>query len=177
MTTGQQASLFSGAHRTPAGAVVMASDGDVITGLWFEGQRHFMSGIGETSEANLPVFEQTRDWLDAYFEGSRQSPPPYALPQSTWFRESVWHILEEIPYGTTTTYGDIASELSRRYGRPVSARAVGGAVGRNPISVIVPCHRVVGADGRMTGYAGGLDRKRTLLSVEGIRVDGDRIIP
>lgn len=149
---------------SPLGGMTLASDGNALTGLWFDAQRRFGTTLGAEHEMKLlPVFDQTERWLDVYFSG--QAPgftPPLAL-RGTAFQKTVWNILLSIPYGSTTTYGQIA----QRAGLPrVPARAVGGAVGRNPISLIVPCHRVVGADGSLTGYAGGIERKRRLLEME-----------
>lgn len=154
-------------YLSPLGPITLASDGEALTGLWFEGQKYFPDLTGWRQE-ELPVFDQARTWLDAYF--SRQAPSftPLLRPAGTAFQREVWAILAAIPYGVTRTYADIAQELARKKGLPrMSARAVGSAVGRNPISLIVPCHRVVGKSGRLTGYAGGLDKKRALLELEG----------
>ncbi len=142
----------------------MASDGDALCGLWFDGQRFFASTLGEHETRDLPVFRETRRWLDVYFSGKDPGfTPPLSLG-GTPFRRTVWEELLRIPFGQTVTYGEIADRigaLSR-----TSPRAVGGAVGHNPVSLIVPCHRVVGAGGALTGYAGGLDLKRRLLLLE-----------
>ena len=154
---------------SPLGPVTLASDGDALTGLWFDGQRHFARGLEACrEERDLPVFRETVRWLETYFAGDVPGfTPPLAL-SGTPFQRRVWAALLEIPYGQTISYGALAQRLGA-----ASARAVGGAVGRNPVSLIVPCHRVVGADGGLTGYAGGLDRKRRLLEIEGIlqRID------
>lgn len=154
-------------YLSPLGPITLASDGEALTGLWFQGQKHYPDLAGWREE-ELPVFAQARAWLDAYFSRKAPSFPPPLGPAGTAFQREVWAILAAIPYGVTRTYADIAQELARKKGLPrMSARAVGSAVGRNPISLIIPCHRVVGKSGRLTGYAGGLDRKRALLELEG----------
>lgn len=150
-------------HDSPLGKITLASDGQALTGLFFEGQRYFGSTLGAHHEdcPSLPVFDDARRWLDEYFAGQEPDfTPPLSL-RGTVFQQRVWRELLAIPYGATTSYCELAKRLGVR-----SAQAIGGAVGRNPISIIVPCHRVVGADGSLTGYAGGLDRKRALLQLE-----------
>lgn len=148
---------------TPLGPVLLASDGQALTGLWFLGQRHEGSGLSpETEERDLPVFDETRRWLALYFAGREPDIAPPLAPRGTDFQKRVWALLRQIPRGQTCSYG----ELARRLGC-ASARAVGQAVGRNPISLLIPCHRVLGAGGRLTGYAGGLWRKEALLRLEG----------
>lgn len=149
---------------SPLGEVRLASDGRALTGLWFVGQRYDGAGLGTDAQAapDLPVFAEARGWLDAYLEGGRQVRPPAVALGGTPFQREVWGALQRIPYGATATYGDIARDL----GRPAACRAVGAAVGRNRVSLIVPCHRAVGSGGSLTGYAGGLWRKRTLLALE-----------
>lgn len=146
------------------GHITLASDGENLTGLWFDGQRHYARGLDPCHEAKaLPVFDLAERWLDTYFSGREPDFTPPLNMKGTAFQRAVWACLMEIPYGATATYGAIAA----RMGVPnTSARAFGGAVGRNPISLIVPCHRVVGADGSLTGYAGGLERKQRLLALE-----------
>ena len=149
---------------SPLGGITLASDGERLTGLWFDGQKYFASTLAaESEEKNLPVFEETARWLERYFSGKQPDFTPPLCLRGTAFRRTVWEALLKIPYGQTVTYGDITRRLGLS---PLYARAVGSAVGRNPISVIVPCHRVIGADGSLTGYAGGTDRKRRLLSLE-----------
>lgn len=153
--------------------MTMASDGEYLIGLWFEGQKYFQSTIdAEVNDSEpLEVFAQTRQWLDVYFEGQEPSfLPPIRLIGSE-FRRQVGQILLSIPYGQTMTYGEIASKMSQLMGKPhMSAQAVGGAVGHNPISVIVPCHRVVGSNGSLTGYAGGIELKVNLLKLENVEM-------
>ena len=158
---------FTHRYESPLGAITMASDGESLTGLWFEGQEHFAETLDpENEERMLPVFAEANRWLSLYFNGEIPDfRPPLAL-KGTEFRRAVWEILLAIPYGATTTYGEIAERIARLNGKKSSARAVGGAVARNPVSLIVPCHRVVGADGSMTGYAGGIERKVKLLELE-----------
>ena len=153
-------------YPSPLGGVTLASGGETLAGLWFDGQKYFGRGLdGDPEERELPVFAEAARWLDLYFSGRDPGFTPPLRPMGTPFQLSVWEALSRIPFGGTATYGEIARELGRGEGRGTSARAVGGAVGRNPISLIIPCHRVVGAGG-LTGYAGGLDRKAWLLDLE-----------
>ena len=147
---------------TPLGEVLLASDGERLTGLWFRGQKHERAGLSAGQEAReLPVFAQTRRWLALYFAGREPGPTPPLAPRGTAFQQRVWERLLRIPRGETLCYGELARELGC-----ASPRAVGQAVGRNPISILIPCHRVTGAGGRLTGYAGGLWRKEALLRLE-----------
>lgn len=159
---------YTRSYRSPLGTITLAADGEALTGLWFEGQKYFPATLdARHEETMLPIFEQTRRWLDDYFRGKNPGPTPPLHLQGSPFRLAVWEILQRIPFGETVTYGEIAREIARRQGtRTVSAQAVGGAVGHNPVSIIVPCHRVVGSDGSLTGYAGGIDRKIRLLTLE-----------
>ena len=154
-------------YTSPIGDILLAADDAGLTGLWFQGQKYFARGLEkEQEERNLPVFDQTKAWLDLYFSGKEPDflPPLHLI--GTDFQKQVWEILLAIPYGKTTTYGKIAGQLAQRRGLAhMSAQAVGGAVGHNPISIIVPCHRVLGTDGSLTGYAGGVDKKIHLLSL------------
>jgi methylated-DNA-[protein]-cysteine S-methyltransferase len=157
---------------SPVGELLLASDGERLTGLWLAGQKYFAETLPEHSavRGDLPVFVETRRWLDRYFAGENPVPTEIPLgPEGGAYRRGVWELLLEIPYGEVTTYGDIARRLARKAGgSATSARAVGGAVGRNPISILIPCHRVVGADGSLTGYAGGIENKVRLLELEGV---------
>ncbi len=164
LTEGLNAVDYTHQYASPLGGVILASDGEALTGLWFEGQKHFGAGLaGEALEKPLPVFDQADRWLDVYFSGWEPDFTPPLRPRGTAFQQAVWKLLLAIPYGRTAAYGEIAASLGLP---PGAARAVGGAVGRNPISLIIPCHRVVGADGSLTGYAGGMERKRLLLDLE-----------
>lgn len=161
-------------YQSPLGGITISSDGTALTGLWFDGQKYFASTLGaDYKEKDLPVFTEAKRWLDIYFSGREPDfTPPLSLNSSA-FRMAVWQILQSIPYGQTTTYGDIAKQLAAQQGKTkMSAQAVGGAVGHNPISIIVPCHRVVGTGGSLTGYAGGIDKKVQLLELESIDTTG-----
>ena len=157
---------------SPVGRLTLASDGEAITGLWLEGQKYFGAGLSDTvQEKTLPVFAAAGAWLKAYFSRAPLPPLPPLSPQGSPFRQAVWQLLREIPYGTVTTYGALAQTLRDR-GVSAAARAVGGAVGHNPISILIPCHRCVGSGGSLTGYAGGVARKRFLLELEGADMTG-----
>lgn len=155
-------------YQSPLGDITMASNGEALIGLWIDGQKYFEDDLcKKTEEKELPVFEQTKRWLDCYFQGKEPDFTPPLLLNGTPFRLSVWEILLQIPYGQTITYGDIADLIADKTGmKKMSAQAVGGAVGHNPISIIVPCHRVIGKNGSLTGYAGGIDKKAKLLEIE-----------
>lgn len=160
-------------YQSPMGDILLAADETGLTGLWFEGQKYFALYLDqEHTERELPVFDQAKKWLDIYFTGRE---PDFKVPLhfiGTEFQNQVWELLYAIPYGQTTTYGEIAKQLAAKRGLArMSAQAVGGAVGRNEISIIVPCHRVVGANGSLTGYAGGIDKKIALLKLEGALKD------
>ena len=159
-------------YNSPLGEIYLCGTQDALTGLWFAQQKYAPDPrSGGYCEASLPVFEQTRQWLDIYFSGRKPDLlPPIALSGSV-FRMAVWEKLLQIPYGKTTTYGAIAKEIAAdSETETLSAQAVGGAVGHNPISIIVPCHRVLGSDASLTGYAGGLERKLALLRLEGVNI-------
>ncbi len=157
-------------YAAPYGRYVIAAEDGALTGLWLEGQKYFPSDLPEPSDRESEIFARVRRWLDAYFAGKQ--PEVSALPiapKGSAFAQSVWQLLLEIPYGQTVTYGQLAKRLAeQRELAQLSAQAVGGAVGHNPISVIIPCHRVLGAKNQLTGYAGGLDVKTFLLKLEGI---------
>lgn len=157
---------------SPLGIIYMRSDGEYLTGLWFEKSRDDLKHQGDFEEKDLSIFNETSKWLDIYFSGKE---PNFKLPlhfTGTDFQNEVWEILYSIPYGKTMTYGQIANILAKRRGiEKMSAQAVGGAVGHNEISIIVPCHRVVGSQGSLTGYAGGIDRKVALLKLENVKMD------
>lgn len=156
-------------YDSPLGSVTMSSDGEALTGLWFDGQKYFGATLQEEKEEEeLPVFRETKRWLDSYFAGKMPDfTPPLSMKNGSAFRQEVWKILLTIPYGKTMTYGEIAACIAKQRGlKRMSAQAVGGAVGHNPISIIVPCHRVIGTNGNLTGYAGGLNKKIELLKLE-----------
>lgn len=147
---------------SPVGELTLTSDGEGLTGLYLDGQRYFPELTGCVRRDGLPVFVLTRAWLDLYFSGEQPLFTPPLSPVGTDFQLAVWAALAGIPYGDTVSYSDIADAVGCK-----SARAVGTAVGKNPVSIIVPCHRVVGKNGALTGYAGGIERKRFLLELEG----------
>ncbi len=157
-------------YNSPIGELTLESDGKNLTGLWFENQQHYGNGLlKKYTEKDLPIFKQTKLWLDTYFQGKNPDFTPPLKTNGTVFREKVWEILRTIPYGTTVTYGEIAKEIeTARNMKKLSAQAVGGAVGHNPIGIIIPCHRVIGASNNLTGYTGGLDKKVSLLKIEGV---------
>ena len=164
---------FTNKYKSPLGGITLASDGESLTGLWFDGQKHFGYTLSpKTEDKQLPVFEKAKEWLDCYFDGSE---PDFALPVKMYgseFRMAVWETLQQIPYGQLTTYGEIAAEIARKRGvARISAQAVGGAVGHNPVSIVVPCHRVVGTNGSLTGFGGGIQRKIELLKLERVNMD------
>lgn len=152
------------AYESPLGPMTLAARGEALTGVWFDGQRHDRLGLDpEARPGDSPVLRQTAAWLDAYFQGRDPGPLPPLAPRGTPFQLRVWTLLGQIPRGKTLSYGALAARL----GLPAGAsRAVGGAVGRNPVSILIPCHRVLGVGGSLTGYAGGLERKRFLLALE-----------
>lgn len=164
--------LYSSNYSSPLGNITIASDGSKLSGLWIEGQKYFASSIkGEMiKNDNLQIFADTKNWLNMYF--AKQNPDIKDLPlapEGNEFRQAVLDILISIPYGEVTTYGEIADKIAKRFNKSsMSAQAVGGAVGHNPISIIIPCHRVVGKNGNLTGYAGGINLKIKLLELEGI---------
>ena len=155
-------------YESPIGGITIASDGDAVIGLWFDGQKYFADTLSsEHEEADLPVFDQVRQWLDIYFSGRDPGFTPPLKMLTSPFRKRVWEIMLEIPFGKTMTYGEIAARIAEEKGlNSMSAQAAGGAVGHNAISLIIPCHRVVGSSGSLTGYAGGIDKKAWLLQME-----------
>jgi len=161
-------------YDSPMGQITMASDGESITGLWIEGQKYFAQTLGEdvSQGQSLDIFTKTHAWLDDYFDGKNPANKLSLAPKGSEFRQKVWEILLAIPYGELITYGEIAKKIAKSTGKAASAQAVGGAVGHNPISIIIPCHRVVGSGGSLTGYAGGIDKKIRLLELENASMDG-----
>lgn len=160
---------YTSHYNSPLGQITLASNGTCLTGLWFEDQKFFARTLANcTQEKDLSVFHQTSEWLDCYFSGKKPDFTPALQLNDTPFRIAVWKILQQIPYGEAVTYKDITQEIARQKGiSSMSSQAIGGAVGHNPISIIIPCHRVIGSNGNLTGYAGGLDRKINLLVLEG----------
>lgn len=155
-------------YSSPLGGILLAADEIGLTGLWFDGEKYFADNLpAEHAERQTPILAEAARWLDIYFTGKEPGFTPPLHPICSPFRQAVWEILLQIPYGRTTTYGEIARQLAEKQGREkMSAQAVGGAVGHNEISVIIPCHRVVGTSGSLTGYAGGIDKKVKLLELE-----------
>lgn len=161
-------------YRSPLGRIILAENGGAITGLWFEGQKYFpekLDGVFVNPDDSA-MLKAAVNWLDRYFAGDAPSISELKLaPNGSEFQRRVWQKLCEIPHGEVRTYGDIGKALAAESGKDrMSAQAVGGAVGHNPISLIIPCHRVVGADGSLTGYAGGVDRKMALLKLEKVDI-------
>ncbi len=159
---------YTSHYHSPLGDLLLAADDTGLTGLWFHGQKYFAAGLDTGhEEREIPLFVRTKHWLDLYFSGRE---PDFSVPLhfiGTAFQKQVWKILCSIPYGRTMTYGAIAGQIAAEKGLShMSAQAVGGAVGHNAISILVPCHRVVGTGGSLTGYAGGLDKKVRLLELE-----------
>lgn len=161
--------IYTAKYSSPLGNILLAEKNGFLIGAWLSGQKYFFATVKEDcTEKETAVLSRAKEWLDDYFAGKKPLPSELPLaPEGSEFRQKVWEILKQIPYGKTVSYGEIANILAKKKGKRVSAQAVGGAVGHNPISVIIPCHRVVGADGSLTGYAGGIDRKVFLLSHEG----------
>ena len=159
---------FTQHYDSPLGGILLAADAVGLTGLWFDGQKYFARGLSpEREERELPVLLEAKRWLDIYFTGKEPDflPPLHSIGSA--FRQLVWELLLQVPYGKTTTYGEIARRLAEKQKLPrMSAQAIGGAVGHNEISIIIPCHRVVGTNGSLTGYAGGVDKKVKLLELE-----------
>ncbi len=153
---------------SPLGGITLSSDGEALTGLWFDRQKYFAQTLDKENMASeLLIFTQTVKWLDIYFSGNAPGFTPPINLRTTDFRKAVCEIMLTIPYGQTMTYGEIADVIAKQKNlTKMSAQAVGGAVGHNPISIIIPCHRVIGANGGMTGYAGGIDKKIKLLKLE-----------
>lgn len=155
-------------YHSPLGRIMLAADGQALTGLWFEGQKYFADKLDQDhEEKNLPVFELAKQWLAIYFSGKEPDFTPPLSMKGTSFQKEVWEALLAVPFGQTTTYAEIARGIAKRRGLlSMSAQAAGNAVAHNPISLIIPCHRVLGSDGSLTGYAGGLEKKEWLLAME-----------
>lgn len=163
--------IYSTTYLSPIGELTLACEENSLIGLWIEGQKYhgarLLKNMVEDSEQ--PIFDLVKHWLDSYFSGKKPDISGLSLsPIGTPFRRMIWDVLCEIPYGEVMTYGDIAKIMAEKMGKKsMSSQAVGGAVGHNPISIIIPCHRVVGANGKLTGYAGGIRVKAKLLELEG----------
>mgnify|MGYP004483195541 FL=1 len=160
--------VYTCKYKSPLGDILLAADEIGLTGLWFEGQKYFANTLpDEHILLKTEILAEAKKWLDVYFSGEEPKFTPPLHPEGSTFRQAVWQILLQIPYGQTITYGEIASKLTeKKNGSHMSAQAVGGAVGHNEISIIIPCHRVVGTNGSLTGYAGGIDKKISLLELE-----------
>lgn len=164
-------------YQSPLGNILLAANDRGLTGLWFEGQKYFALYLEKNhQEKEIPILKRTKQWLDIYFSGKE---PPFTVQlyfTGTEFQIQVWQILYAVPYGKLTTYGEIAKQLAAKRGlKHMSAQAVGGAVGHNEISIIVPCHRVIGSNGSLTGYAGGIEKKQALLRLEGTDISKLRV--
>lgn len=160
-------------YDSPLGGILLAADDVGLTGLWFDGEPYFAEGLDpEHTAQETPILQQAERWLKVYFSGREPGFTPPLHPMGSPFRQAVWELLLQIPYGQTTTYGALAKQLAKKQGRPrMSAQAVGGAVGHNRIAILIPCHRVVGTNGSLTGYAGGIDKKEKLLRMEHVNME------
>ena len=172
--------IYTSTYLSPLGDILLASKNNELIGLWFKGQKYFLGPIKEKTKEknNEEIFLKTKNWLDRYFKGEQPNIKELSLnPIGSDFRKEVWKILCEIPYGKTITYKEIADKIAKEKGiKSMSAQAVGGAVSHNPISIIIPCHRVVGTNGNLTGYAGGLDKKEYLLKLEQVNIMEQMVI-
>ena len=160
--------IYTSTYSSPLGSILLAADEIGLTGLWFEGQKYFANTFPEEKiSQETEILAETKKWLDIYFSGQEPTFTPPLHPEGSAFRQAVWKILLQIPYGQTITYGEIASRITEMKNTShMSAQAIGGAVGHNKVSIIIPCHRVVGTNGSLTGYAGGIDKKISLLKLE-----------
>lgn len=166
--------LYITHYDSPLGRITLGSDGAALTGLWFDGQKYEPDISNSERFDNLQVFIQSKEWLNVYFSGKIPDFLPPLSPQGTAFRRAVWSQLLQIPYGTTVTYGELGKRaIEVTGGNRMSGQAIGGAVGHNPISLMIPCHRVIGADGSLTGYAGGVEKKAALLRLEWLTKAGE----
>ncbi len=163
--------IYKDTYKTPSNFsdMIMTSDGEYLTGLWFKGSKDELKHKEEGINKSLSIFDDTKKWLDIYFSGNEPSfTPKYKIDNTTDFRKNIISKMNQIPYGKVVSYGDIAREVAKEKGiKKMSAQAVGGAVGANPICIIIPCHRVIGTDGSLTGYGGGIKNKIELLKLEG----------
>lgn len=165
-------------YASPLGSLLLSSDEIGLTGVWFEDQKYYadtLTPAEETEQYRTPVIADTIRWLDLYFQGKEPDFLPALHPIGSEFRQEVWKLLLQIPYGKTTTYGELARQLAAERGiSRMSAQAVGGAVGHNPIAILIPCHRVMGSDGSLTGYAAGLEKKIQLLTLEHVEIKPEK---
>ena len=166
--------IYTQHYESPLGGILLAADETGLTGLWFDGEKYYADNLAAEHEArDTQALGAAKRWLDVYFAGKEPDFLPPLHPIGSAFRQEVWQLLLEIPYGQTTTYGALARRLAERRGlRHMSAQAVGGAVGHNEISILIPCHRVVGTSGSLTGYTGGIDKKLSLLRLEQADLSG-----
>lgn len=166
--------IYTQHYESPLGGILLAADEIGLTGLWFDGEKYYADNLAAEHEArDTQALGAAKRWLGVYFAGKEPDFLPPLHPIGSAFRQEVWQLLLEIPYGQTTTYGALARRLAERRGlRHMSAQAVGGAVGHNEISILIPCHRVVGTSGSLTGYAGGIDKKLSLLRLEQVNLSG-----
>jgi len=163
-------------YSSPLGTLILGGDDSALTNLWFEGQKYSPDITDAVSKQDLPVFLDSKKWLDLYFSGKNPGFLPALSPQGTPFRMAVWEQLRQIRFGSAVTYGEIRNSIVQAGGKDkLSAQAVGGAVGHNPVAVMIPCHRVIGADGSLTGYAGGIEKKVALLQLEGFTVVDEKV--
>ncbi len=169
---------YTSHYNSPIGGILLAADSQGLTGLWFEGEKYYCDNLDKNHcEQETEIIKETKRWLDIYFSGKKPDFMPPLNPIGSEFRQQVWEILKKIPYGKTITYNDIACKIASQRGlKKMSAQAIGGAVGHNEISIIIPCHRVVGTNKSLTGYAGGIDKKIKLLELEGLNIN-EFIIP
>lgn len=167
--------VYTSYYDSPVGRILLAAKNDALVGLWIENQKYFLGSLKEEQkqQEDYPALKKARIWLDRYFSGEKPEITELKLaPAGSEFRRAVWEVLCQIPYGKITTYGEISKKVAKKFGKEhMSAQAVGGAIGHNAVSIIIPCHRVVGANGSLTGYAGGIDKKIKLLAHEGVDME------
>lgn len=167
--------LYKSYYYSPLGKILLVSNESNLVGLWLEGQKYFLDNLTQKVILNdeIKILVKTKKWLDRYFDGEKPKIEELELePRGSDFRQEVWKLLCEIPYGEVTTYGKIAKKVAKKVNKEkMSSQAIGGAIGHNPISIIIPCHRVVGANGNLTGYAGGIDKKIKLLQLEKVNME------
>lgn len=159
--------MYKSFYFSPLGKIVLLEENNYLTNLYFEGQKKFEPEIKDIKEKDLKIFKETKKWLDCYFRGKNPDYTPELLLKGTEFQLEVWEILKNIQYGKITTYKEIAQTIAKKRGiKKMSAQAIGGAISKNPVAIIIPCHRVIAQNGSLTGYAGGIKRKEELLKIE-----------